>query len=285
MLYLLCMSEHTTQLLDVSLLHPNPFQPRNRFQAYEIEEMADSIRKIGILEPLVIAQTPAGYQIIAGERRWRGAKEAGLTQVPVVIRKVKTKEMLELALVENVQRIDLNAMERAKAFRQLQREFNLTPTEIADRVSKSLPYVSNTLKLLTLPDAIKDGLMSGDITEGHARALAGIPDTKAAIGFYKQILAEGASVRDVEEWARKWKDDHDVHPYQYPKPKLKVTQIDDPAVQQWKNSFAILIKEGTQVEPQLKLMRSSVSTKIVITLKGTHDQTQKALENLMKLGS
>ncbi len=184
-------------------LEPNPLQPRGVISSDSISELISSIQEHGILEPLIVAKTPAGYQIIAGERRWRAARLLKLTHVPAIVKEVTPQQMLEMAIVENVQRKDLNPIERAKAFLRLKEEFNLDHNQIAKRVSKSTPYVINVLKLLTLPDALKDGLLSGLITEGHARALAGINDTRLMIEAYKIVLKEKASVRRAEEIARR----------------------------------------------------------------------------------
>lgn len=139
--------------IDVNELQANPLQPRGAITPESLVDLVDSIKEHGILEPLVVAKTPAGYQIIAGERRWRAAKLAGLTHVPAVIRETSPKGMLEMALVENVQRVDLNPLDRAKGFERLQSEFALSTTDIASRIGKSVAYVSNSLRLLTLPDA------------------------------------------------------------------------------------------------------------------------------------
>ena len=184
-------------------LEPNPLQPRGVINPDSVSELVESIREHGILEPLIIAKTPAGYQIIAGERRWRAARILKLAYVPAIVKETTPQQMLEMAIVENVQRKDLNPIERAKAFQRLKEEFKFDNTQIAKKVSKSVPYVINVLKLLTLPDALTDGLLSGLITEGHARALAGIGDTRLIIEAYKIILKEKASVRWAEDIARR----------------------------------------------------------------------------------
>src|SRR3989339_2183376 len=158
--------------LELDLLQPNPLQPRGLIAPDSLAELAESIKAHGILEPLVVAKTPAGYQINAGERRWRASRIVGLSKVPVIIRETSPQGMLEMAIVENVQRIDLNPLERAQAYRRLMDEFNLTNGEISIRVSKSPSYISNTIRLLTLPDALKDALMAGATSEGHVRALS-----------------------------------------------------------------------------------------------------------------
>src|SRR3990167_4769802 len=178
--------------LDINLLQPNPLQVRNLIKSESLVDLVESIKEHGILEPLVVAKTPAGYQIIAGERRWRASKIVGLKTVPVVVKETSTIGMLEMALVENVQREELNALERAQGFHRLLEEFSMTVTEISKRIGKSPAYVSNTLRLLALPDAIKDGLISNDITEGHARAILGLGEPKLMVEAYKTVLSKGA---------------------------------------------------------------------------------------------
>lgn len=266
--------------MDISHLQPNPFQPRDKIKNEDIEELAASIKEHGILEPLVVADTPAGYQIIAGERRWRAAQKAGLTQVPVVIRKVTPSQMLELAMIENVQRTDLNPLERAQAIQQLMREFGLSNLEVAKKLSKSPAFISNSLRLLTLPDAIKDGISSGMITEGHARAIAAITDPRAMVDAYKELLKTQGTVRDAEELARNWRDS------QIGKQKLGkrfITRATDPEAKEWEEKLRAIIRRGAWIKSQIKLSRSNTSTKITITLRGSQAETQVALENLMRL--
>ena len=199
--------------LDIDLVQPNPLQPRGTILPSSVADLVESIKEHGILEPSYRPH-PAGYQIIAGERRWRAGKILGLTKVPVVIKETKLKGMLEMAIVENVQRTDLNPIERGKAFIRLMHEFGLANADIAKRVAKSPAYVSNTLKLLDLPDALKDGLIGGLITEGHARALSSIDDTRLMIEAYKLVLKEDASVRRAEEIARRLKKEFNEKPTQ-----------------------------------------------------------------------
>nr|MBP7768784.1 ParB/RepB/Spo0J family partition protein [Candidatus Woesebacteria bacterium] len=244
------MSTQSIQNISISVLQPNPFQPRDTIKKEDIQELAHSIGKFGILEPLVVAETPAGYQIIAGERRWRAAQIVGLTEVPVIIKKTSPKEMLELAIIENVQRTDLGPMERAQAFQQLQRDFHLNIAEIGERISKSAAYVSNCLRLLTLPDAIKDGLSGGMISEGHARAIAGIENPTEMVNIYKQILKESASVRRAEELARIYKQQHSTSPMVRLRPSTMKTN--DPVIQAWETRLKELLKSKSEV----KLTRS-----------------------------
>ncbi len=270
------MAKSSIQLLAITFLQPNPFQPRNKIAEADIAELADSIKQFGVLEPLVVADTPAGYQIIAGERRWRAAKIAGLSEVPVVLKKTSPREMLEIALIENVQRTNLSAIERAQAFLQLQREFSFSVSDIARRISKSSSYVSNTLKLLTLPDAIKDGLLGGSISEGHARAISGIPDETTMVAVYKRILKESASVRRAEELSRHAKEDS-VDPKFRTKPG--VYAIDNKKLKRWEKT----IQRMLAAKSKLKLVRTDRQTKISITLKGDVEKTQQDLEKFMSI--
>src|SRR4030066_1802614 len=199
------MAEEVIQI-EVNQLQPNPLQPRGAITPESLVDLVDSIKEHGILEPLVVAKTPAGFQIIAGERRWRAAKLAGLSHVPVIVRETSPKGMVEMALIENVQRVDLNPLDRAKGFERLMSEFELTTSEIAVRIGKSVAYVSNSVRLLSLPDALKDGLLSGLITEGHARALSSVNDQPLMVEAYKIILRESGSVRRAEDLARRMKE-------------------------------------------------------------------------------
>lgn len=205
-------SEERIYELDINLLEPNPLQPRGLITPESLAELAESIREHGVLEPLVVAKTPAGYQIIAGERRWRAAKLVGLAIVPVIIRETSPQGMLEMAIVENVQRIDLNPLERAQAYKKLMDDFGLSNAEIAQRVGKSPAYISNTIRLLTLPDALKDALMSGQTTEGHARALSSLEDPHLIVEAYKEVLRKNLSVRGTEELVRRFRTKAGIAP-------------------------------------------------------------------------
>ncbi len=184
-------------------LVPNPHQPRQPFRDQDLVELAASIEEHGIIQPLVVTEGPAGqYQIIAGERRWRAAGLAGLTEVPVVIKDVVPREMLELALVENVQREDLNSIEEALAYRQLIDDFGLIQEEVARRVGKSRSAVTNTLRLLRAAEEVQEALVQGKITEGHARALQGLREDEAQVEILRVVLQERLTVRETEAWVR-----------------------------------------------------------------------------------
>ncbi|OGY26863.1 MAG: hypothetical protein A2Z11_01675 [Candidatus Woykebacteria bacterium RBG_16_43_9] len=245
--------------IDIDLLQPNPLQPRGQILPDSLVELAESIREHGVLEPLVIAKTPAGYQLIAGERRWRAAKLAGMPKLPCVVRETSPQGMLEMALVENVQRVDLNPIERAQAYKRLIEEFGLTATEIGQRVGKSGPYISNSLRLLELPDALKDGLLSNSITEGHAKALLGLEDINLMINAYKQILAESLGVRSTEELVRRMKAKADIKP----KTKREYEHTEDVAKMEQEISEAI--------HTTAKLYRSTKGGRLILIFK-TADQ-------------
>lgn len=252
--------------LDLELLQPNPLQPRGLIAPDALADLVDSIKEHGIIEPLVVAKTPAGYQIIAGERRWRAAKVAGLSTVPVIIKETSAKGMLEMAIVENVQRVDLNPIDRALAFQRLIEEFGLSVTEISKRIGKSESYVSNTMRLMALPDAIKDGLVSNAITEGHARAIAGLADVKLMVDAYKTILSESASVRRAEDLARRLKAKSD----QAPAHKIERIHSDD--------LDAIARDLAQAVNGLVKITQSKVEARVVFVIRGNLETSSKALK-------
>lgn len=189
--------------IEVALIVPNPSQPRTNFDAEALEELAASIRELGVIQPLSLRSTTDGnYQIIAGERRWRAAKMAGLVTVPAYVRTASDSEVTEMALIENIQREDLNAIEVALAFRKLIDTYNLTQDRLSERLGKKRATIANHLRLLKLPAEIQLGLRDRKIDMGHARALLSIEDTKTRLKIYNKILSQGLSVRKVEEIAR-----------------------------------------------------------------------------------
>jgi len=188
--------------LPIDKIRPNRLQPRVGFDPESLAEMETSIREHGVLQPVLVRPTPDGYELIAGERRWRAAATAGLTTVPALVRHLDDRGALEAALVENLQRENLNPMERAAAYRRLQDEFQLTQEAVARRVGRSQPSVANTLRLLGLPPEVQAALMAGRITEGHARALLAIEDPHRLLSVWKEVEAKGLSVRETESRAR-----------------------------------------------------------------------------------
>ena len=258
-------------------LEPNPLQPRGIISPESVSELVESIKEHGILEPLIIAKTPAGYQIIAGERRWRAARILKLEYVPTIIKQTNPQQMLEMAIVENVQRKDLNPIERAKAFLRLKDEFGFDNHQIAKKVSKSIPYVINCLKLLTLPDAIKDGLLSGLISEGHARALSSIGDTRLMIEAYKIVLKEKASVRRTEDIARRMKKKIEEGSVPITKeniPQFLKSRLDNISLDM-KNFF----NDNTT---HVKITQTNVATQVTFQFKGSVDQRFDNLKGLYK---
>lgn len=260
--------------LDINLLQTNPLQPRGLITPESLVDLVDSIREHGVLEPIVVAETPAGYQIIAGERRWRASKIVGLEKVPTIIKKTSHRGMLEMALVENVQRVDLNPLERAQGFKRMMDEFSLGTAEIAQRIGKSQAYVSNSLRLLTLPDALKDAMLSGIVTEGHIRALAGIEDPNEMIDALRQVLRENGSVRRAEELSRQYKAKAGVTP----KAPTQRVQSDE--------LTTIETRLSARVGGKVKVAQSLRELRFTVVLKGnidkTSDQLRKIAEGLEK---
>jgi len=261
--------------IEVDALQSNPLQPRGLITPESLIDLVESIKEHGVLEPLVVAKTPAGFQIIAGERRWRAAKIAGLRVVPAIIKETTPRGMLEMALVENVQREDLNPIERGQAFIRLMEEFKLTNKEISKRISKSPAYVSNSLKLLKLPDALKDGLLTGLITEGHARALAGIHDTQLMVDAYKIVLRESGSVRRAEDLARRMRKKSGQRVVSVRPPHIVSEEIDR-MVEEIKEAM------GGEGAVKVRLIRSRVETKLTIALKGSMEKTEERLQKIYK---
>lgn len=188
--------------IPLSRLSANPRQPRQTMDPQEFAGLVDSVKQHGVLQPIVVRPVRDGFEVIAGERRWRAAEAAGLDAVPAMIRALTDQEALELALVENLQREDLNPMERAHAYRSLIDEFGLTQERVADRVGKSQPSVANALRLLNLPPQIQAALGAGRITEGHARAILSLESEAAMLRLWERVERRGLSVRDTEGLAR-----------------------------------------------------------------------------------
>lgn len=192
-------SEHKELYIKLSLIEPNREQPRKDFNEEMLQELADSIKQYGVLQPLLVKKKGDYYEIIAGERRWRAAKLAGLKEVPVVIREYSKQESMEIALIENVQREDLNPIEEALAYQQLISEFGLKQEEIAARVSKSRATITNSMRLLKLDSRVQELLMRGDISNGHARAILAVEDHDEQFLIAERVVKEQLSVREIEK--------------------------------------------------------------------------------------
>lgn len=264
------IQENKITELETHLLQSNPLQPRGIITAASLTELVDSIREQGILEPIVVAKTPAGYQIIAGERRWRAAKILGYTQVPVVVKETTPQGMLEMSIVENVQREDLNPIERALAYKRLIDEFGLGTNEVARRVGKSAPAVSNTIRLLSLPDAIKDALVAGVITEGHVRPLISLEDHKLMLDMFKKILRENSTVRQTEEMIRKVKGEILAKEPRTQKDRLWTPELDE---------IAKKIEEKYSLN-KVAIFQSRSLARIVITIRGDESATTPKIKEI-----
>lgn len=260
--------------LETNILQSNPLQPRGLISSDSLQELVDSIREQGILEPIVVANTPAGYQIVAGERRWRAAKILGLQTVPVVIKDTATPQsMLEMAIVENVQREDLNPIERALAYRRLIDEFGLGTNEVAKKVGKSAPTVSNTIRLLSLPDAIKDALVAGVITEGHVRPLISLGDSKLMLDLFKKILKDNSTVRQTEEMARQAKGEIQKKEPRSRTDKLWIPELDE---------MAKVIKEKQNLD-NVRIVQSRIEAKMTLTVRGPLETTGSKIRKVYEI--
>ncbi|MFO0595182.1 MAG: ParB/RepB/Spo0J family partition protein [Myxococcaceae bacterium] len=184
--------------LPLEQIHADKANPRRSFDTAELEELATSLKQQGVLQPILVRRDGRGYRIIAGERRWRAAQKAGLTELPVIIREASDAEAYELALVENIQRADLNPLEEAEAYRRLIEERKLTQEQVADRVGKDRSSVANSLRLLALPNEVKQLVIEGDLDMGHARALLGLPSSREMVVLARQVVSDKLSVRETE---------------------------------------------------------------------------------------
>ena len=200
-------SNSGVQEVDINKVEPDKNQPRKVFDEDDLESLADSIKQYGVIDPLLVQDKGDYYEIVGGERRWRASKKAGLKKVPVIVREFTDEEKVLIALIENTQRTDLNPIEEATTYKRLMEEFNLTQDEVADRVSKSRPAVSNALRLLNLSDEVQQLLAERTISSGHARALLGIKDKEKQSEFANIIIDNRLSVREVEREIKKMQDD------------------------------------------------------------------------------
>ena len=256
-------------MVNITKVEPNREQPRKNFDEDALEELAESIKQFGLLQPILVQDRKTYYEIIAGERRWRAAKKAGLTEVPVIIKNLTEQEIVEISLIENIQREDLNPIEEALAYKKLLTEFNLKQDEVADRVSKSRTAVTNSMRLLKLCDEVQQMIINDMISTGHARALIGIEDPEEQYAIAQRIFDEKLSVRDVEKLVKN-----------LGKPKLKKPNDKD-------KSLEIIYHD---IEENLK---QKLSTKVAISSKGngtgkieiefySHEDLEKLIDLLSK---
>ncbi len=192
--------------IDIIRIKTNPFQPRGQFDQEKLQELADSIREHGVVQPVIVSPGKDGYTLVAGERRLRAAQLAGLHTIPALTREMESGTMLQIALIENLQREDLNPIEEARAYRQLMEEFNYTQEELARRLGKSRPAIANTIRLLGLSDDLQQEIISGRITEGQARPLLAISDPALQAALARKIVQEKMTVREVERLIAKGRD-------------------------------------------------------------------------------
>ena len=252
-------SEATTEekepqtLVKITKVEPNREQPRKNFDEDALQELADSIKQFGLLQPILVQDRKDYYEIIAGERRWRAAKLAGLKEVPVIIRNYTEQEIVEISLIENIQREDLNPIEEAKAYKNLIDEYNLKQDQVAEKVSKSRTAVTNALRLLKLDDRVQEMLINENISSGHARALLGLDDAEKQYNIATQIFDEKLSVRETEKLVKQIN-----RPEQPPKPKKEL-----------KNDFVY-----RDIEEKLK---EKIGTKVKINRK-TEDKGKIEIE-------
>ena len=232
-------------LVKITAVEPNRKQPRKNFDEDSLQELSDSIKQVGLIQPILVQDRKDHYEIIAGERRWRAAKMAGLKEVPVIIRDYTEQEIMEISLIENIQREDLNPIEEAQAYKRLLTEFNLKQDEVAERVSKSRTAVTNSMRLLKLTDKVQQKVIDEMISTGHARAILGIEDPEEQYEVAQRIFDEKLSVREVEKLVK------NLHKPEKPKKKLN----DDVTMQ-------VIYQD---IEDKLK---QRLSTKVTVTSKG-----------------
>ena len=250
--------------LDIDLLTPNPDQPRLQIDELKLEELAQSIRTHGVIQPIVVRRVQDRYEIVAGERRWRAAQRAGLLRVPIVVRDIPDEQLLEVALIENIQRENLNPIEEAQAYRRLVEELHLSQEAIASAVGKDRATVANYIRLLKLPAEVKNDLASGALSMGHARALVTLPDDAAQRRIAREVVSRGLSVRETEALARR-----EQSPLPPPPPPVKV----DPNTRAAEDRLKLAL--GTRV----RIVRKGQAGRIEIDF-ASEDELQRLFEVL-----
>jgi len=260
--------EKPDSIVDINKVEPNREQPRKNFDEDALLELAESIKQFGLLQPILVQDRKTYYEIIAGERRWRASKIAGLKEVPVIIRNYGEQEIVEISLIENIQREDLNPIEEAQAYKRLMNEFNLKQDEIAERVSKSRTAVTNSMRLLKLCDEVQQMIINDMISTGHARAIISIENPEEQYALAQKIFDEKMSVRDVEKYIKNLNKPE--------KPKKKVNK-----------SLEVIYQEKAEV------LKQALSTKVSVSGKGdgtgkieieffSHDEFDRLMEILIK---
>jgi ParB family chromosome partitioning protein len=252
---------------NVEDIQPNKFQPRKGFDETAIEELVVSIKEKGIIQPLIVRDVGDGYELIAGERRWRAAKRAGITEVPVIVKKASDTEVLELSLIENIQREDLSCLEEAEAYKQLTKEFTLTQEEVAKRVGKDRSTITNYLRLLKLPLEIRDGLSRDVVTMGHARAFLSLETPVKQREAYRQVLKRGLSVRQTEKMVRGLKKEKKNKPLERDK-DIHLDAIKNELIKQFGTQVKIVARKGGRGKIEIEFYSLDDLDRIIETLKG-----------------
>jgi ParB family chromosome partitioning protein len=235
--------------LNLTDIIPNPRQPRHVFTESALKELAASIKEHGVAQPLLVRKKGHQYELIAGERRLRASKLAGLTKVPVVIKDMTDEESLEIAIIENIQREDLNAMDEAESYLLLMNEFKLTQEQVAQKVGKARPSIANALRMIDLPQHIKESLRSGEITAGHARAILAAGDMVAQVELWKKILAENLNVRDAEKVAATTSKKKAAPAVHVPKP-VSITTLEQELTQKFSTKVEV---SGTEEKGTIQI--------------------------------
>ena len=252
---------------NVEDIQPNKFQPRKGFDENRIEDLVVSIKEKGIIQPLIVRDVGDGYELIAGERRWRAAKRAGITEVPVIVKKASDTEVLELSLIENIQREDLSCLEEAEAYKQLTKEFTLTQEEVAKRVGKDRSTITNYLRLLKLPLEIRNGLSRDVVTMGHARAFLSLETPVKQREAYRQVLKRGLSVRQTENMVRGLKREKKNKPLERDK-DIHLDAIKNELIKQFGTQVKIVARKGGRGKIEIEFYSLDDLDRIIETLKG-----------------
>lgn len=257
-------SENTLTMLAIDTIKENPWQPRRDFDEDALLDLTESIREKGILSPLIVTKKDGETILVAGERRLRAAKNAGLKEVPVIMRDLTDEEIAQIALIENIQRADLNAIEEARGYAALIKKYNYTQQQLADLMGKSRPYIANLLRLLDLPETVMKALQEGKITAGHARSLLAVKDPQLAAGLCSDVIAQDLSVRALERMIQ------DIHNY--------TTQMDQPKTDDHKGNTlryrALCDQLGERLQTKVKVSGNGKRSHLVIDFYSDEDLTR-----------
>jgi ParB family transcriptional regulator, chromosome partitioning protein len=249
----------------IEAINPNPYQPRKAFDPEKIEELAASMQSSGVIQPLVVRKGSNGYELIAGERRWRAAIKAGLQEVPVVVKDVPDDQVLRLSLIENLQRENLNPIEEADAYRRLVEEFNLSQENVGEIVGKDRSTIANTLRLLKLPEKVRADLAVGRISSGHARALLAIEVNAKRLSAHKEIIKRDLSVRQAEELVKKLKHDRLATPAKRELPELRAIRE---SLQRDLGTRVRIIRRGNKGKIEVYFFSNEDLTRILEKIQG-----------------